>query len=997
MKPGKILFYLIIAVSIWGCAGVVTVDEEVSFSDERLIEDLKKKFEEKSFSFFIPPTTRVDSVIIDSLKKKINIKTNKGFSYRPFREKDIDTIYSELKKFFARSHPHYSVSVESIGHTIEDLIPNFYREKLARDWNRKPGDFKSLQVVKNISKPYKITKGLQDRNIAMWHSHGWYYNHKLDRWLWQRARLFQIVEDIGPLAFVIPYLTPMLENAGANVYLPRERDHQIHEVVIDNDMNTESYIEESFDENYIWQNGAGIGFKYGTPPYDANYNPFEHGTHRIVKSGINANARASYIPIIPEEGEYAVYISYKASEENVNNAHYTVYHLGGKTEFAVNQQIGGSTWFYLGKFKFASGKNPGAGKVVIENNSSTPGKIVSTDAVRFGGGAGIVKRNGNTSGRPKFVEGARYWLQYAGMPDTLVYNLNSDADDYKDDYQSRAEWVNYLAGAPAGPNKNRNEKGLGIPIDISLSFHTDAGITHNDTVVGTLAIYSYPDLDSNFIFPQGYSRIANRDLTDILQTQIVNDIKEKYDSIWNRRYLWDQMYSEAARPNVPAVLLELLSHQNFLDNKFQLDPLFRFDVSRSIYKAFLRFLSAQYNFDYVVQPLPPDNFAAVIENGSIRLTWQPVIDPIEPDAVPTGYVVYKRNNGDGFDNGVFVNSNEYVISDYSLGDIYSFKVTAVNEGGESFPTEILSVCQVDNDSKPILIVNAFDRVSSAASVSLEGFEGFADFIDQGVPDKIDLSYVGSQYNFTPSSKWATDDTPGHGSSYANYETKVIAGNSFDFPFIHGSAIKANGFSFVSTSDEAVMNNHINMNDYNTADLIFGEEKETSWQKSFADSLHGIKFKAFPEKMKIKIEEFLAKEKNLFLSGSYIGTELFAKKTKEHPDRAYAADVLKYKLDSQFAVKEGRVFSIDNDFLPKGYEFEFETQLNDSIYAAEAPDALGAVNGGKTIFRYSENHFSAAVAYGSGYKTVAFGFPFETIKNERDRILVMKSILNFFNK
>jgi hypothetical protein len=42
--------------------------------------------------------------------------------------------------------------------------------------------------------------------------------------------------------------------------------------------------------------------------------------------------------------------------------------------------------------------------------------------VRFGGGMGIVEREGIISGRPKFAEGSRYWLQYAGMPDTLTFS-----------------------------------------------------------------------------------------------------------------------------------------------------------------------------------------------------------------------------------------------------------------------------------------------------------------------------------------------------------------------------------------------------------------------------------------------------------------------------------------------------------------------------------------------------------------------------------------------
>ena len=40
------------------------------------------------------------------------------------------------------------------------------------------------------------------------------------------------------MAYTLPFLIPMLENAGANVFMPRERDWQVHEVVVDNDGST---------------------------------------------------------------------------------------------------------------------------------------------------------------------------------------------------------------------------------------------------------------------------------------------------------------------------------------------------------------------------------------------------------------------------------------------------------------------------------------------------------------------------------------------------------------------------------------------------------------------------------------------------------------------------------------------------------------------------------------------------------------------------------------
>ena len=55
------------------------------------------------------------------------------------------------------------------------------------------------------------------------------------------------------------------------------------------------------------------------------------------------------------------------------------------------------------------------------------------------------------------------------------------------------------------------------------------------------------------------------------------------------------------------MLLELLSHQNFEDMKYGMDPAFRFDVSRAIYKGKLKYLSSRYGNDYAVQPLPVED------------------------------------------------------------------------------------------------------------------------------------------------------------------------------------------------------------------------------------------------------------------------------------------------------------------------------------------------------------------------------------------------------
>lgn len=99
---------------------------------------------------------------------------------------------------------------------------------------------------------------MHNRHIALWQSHGWYYESKLDRWEWQRARIFQTVEDLYTQSYVLPFLVPMLENAGANVLLPRDARLPTAEVIVDNDgclTGRSVYTENSGDK--LWSQGEG--------------------------------------------------------------------------------------------------------------------------------------------------------------------------------------------------------------------------------------------------------------------------------------------------------------------------------------------------------------------------------------------------------------------------------------------------------------------------------------------------------------------------------------------------------------------------------------------------------------------------------------------------------------------------------------------------------------------------------------------------------------------
>ena len=300
--------------------------------------------------------------------------------------------------------------------------------------------------VRNESRPYSIEQGLEGRHISLWASHGRYYDNNKGRWQWQRPSLFCTNEDLFTQTIVVPYLIPMLENAGAVVFTPRERDWQRNEVIVDNDdANAQGHYQEN-ENRKPWTTGPKHGFAQRQAIYHDGDNPFQAGTVRMCEATDSKSkvSTVSYQPEIPEEGRYAVYVSYQNVPASVDDAHYTVWHKGQKTEFRVNQQMGGSTWVYLGTFEFEKGCSE-MNRVVVSNHSEKRG-YVTTDAVRFGGGMGNIERGGEVSGLPRCLEGARYYAQWAGMP-YEVYSSKQGTSDYADDINVRSLMTNLLCGS----------------------------------------------------------------------------------------------------------------------------------------------------------------------------------------------------------------------------------------------------------------------------------------------------------------------------------------------------------------------------------------------------------------------------------------------------------------------------------------------------------------------------------------------------------------------
>lgn len=948
------------------------------------------------------------------------VTASDALSYIPFRPENVKRIYDMIGNVTRKAYPNFKITCITDKKKIEELIPNYYLKTEFDKSRQFETKYTEKPFITNLSRPYQPTNGLHNKHIALWQSHGYYYNQTQRKWLWQRAKLFHTVEDLFTQSFVLPFLVPMLENAGANLFLPRERDTQRNEVIIDNDNEEKTHRYHEHTDIKSWRAGADWGFANNKPEYLNGENPFQSGTYRIIQciDNVDELSIAEWNPTIPETGKYAVYVSYKSLANSAPDARYTVYHKGGQTDFKINQTMGGGTWIYLGHFMFEKGRNDNA-KVVLLNYSAFSKKVVVADAVKIGGGMGNIARAPNqagvianqkssdttkvetltipteiqipkTSKYPRYTEGARYWLQWAGMPDS-IYSRTKGKNDYSDDFQSRGYWVNYLAG---GSTVLPNQNGLKIPLNLAFAFHTDAGTTQNDSIIGTLGICTVLNSLGKSTFENGVSRWASRDMTDIIQTQITDDIRRIYAPEWVRRGLWNKSYSEARVPEVPTMLLELLSHQNFADMRYGLDPRFRFTVSRAIYKGILRYLYSDTK-DFVVQPLPVSNFQCnFTTKNKLQLSWKAVTDSLEPTAVAEKYIVYTRIDDGDFDNGQVVNTTKYSV-DLQVGKIYSFKITALNKGGESFPSEILSACRTNNSRPTVLIVNGFDRVSAPGSFTKNhSSAGFNFDADAGVPYINDYGFIGKQFEFNRSKPWKSDDDAGFGSSYSNFEDKVIAGNSFDYPYLHGKAIKNAGYSFVSVSLKSVLDSEVDLTKFQLVDLILGKQKKTL----LGNGKKAPEFQTFPLALQQRLNSYCQSGGSLLLSGAFIASDMYVNGFIPVSEKFFSENILKYKLKQTDANFSSTVSIVPSPYHQFGRaDFEYYDQPNEKSIFVESVDAIDPVGEGAfTICRYKGTNLSAGVAYSGKYKSCSFGFPFEVIKSEKERNRLMNSVLNFLD-
>ena len=408
------------------------------------------------------------------------------------------------------------------------------------------------------------------------------------------------------------------------------------------------------------------------------------------------------------------------------------------------------------------------------------------------------------------------------------------------------------------------------------------------------------------------------------------------------------------------------------------DPNFRFDMARSIYKTILRYTARMHHTDYVVQPLTPDNVSVTLsDNGIAKISWTATEDPYEPTAVPTCYVLYTAKEDEDFDNGIFLNSDKTsTVIQLDPDKLYSFRVSAVNAGGESFPSEVVSALYNPTAQKQVLIVNGFHRLASPKVRDNASEQGFDLNEDIGVSYGMTAGWRGLQTSFDRSQMGKTS-SKGLGFTNDSLAGQFIAGNDFNYIRAHASAIaSAHRYSIASCSSKTIENGKMTMEDYALVDLILGLECN--------DGYSLVKYQAFPNALRPHLIAYTAQGGALLVSGAYIGRDMSSEQ-----DKAFLASLLKCEYGGT-----------QNDYLKRdsiqglGTTFTFHRKPNSLHYAAQNPDVLLPIAPAYPAMAYS-NLQSACVAYnGNDYRALTIGFPFECIKSKQMQDVLMRGILMF---
>jgi N-acetylmuramoyl-L-alanine amidase len=722
---------------------------------------------------------------------------------------------------------------------------------------------------------------LTGKTVYVSSGHGWQWTGSA--WRTQRppypdssmGYVGPIIEDHNNAEVVNQYLLRYLWNAGADVWTARERDMNPIEYIVDNES-------AGFSTSGAW----------GTIDTGGYANRY---VQAAADSGGSASATWTFDPV-PSDGVYGLYVWYVPGPDRASDAHYTVQHAGGATELTVDQLHHGSTWRYVGRFPVRAGERL---VVTLNSRSATPGRVVVADAVRLGGGwfdNSDLASNGGPVETDAPYGADEPWWEVAAYYNVQRMGIDPDDFSYFNDVVARPMWARW-------EHANTGDDA------VYISWHTNGYNGHNTTTRGTVSyIHS------------SQAVAGSADLRHAIHSELINDIRAGWDPSWvdlgeassdlgELRELWDSNASNAIR----GVLVEIAYHDHATDTDALKDPRFALLSARAVYQGIVKY----YGVDLPLLPEPPTHL--VVRNdgpGQIRVSWRPSpvdgIDLVGDSA--ERYRVYTSPDGLGWDNGREVFGTETKLTGLQENELIFVRVTAINAGGESFPTPVLAARSGADGVARILVVDGFDRIDRQGLIM--------------------------------------ENDPIYGINARLFPDQI---NSYDYVIQHGENIE---LPFDSAVNEAVADGSLVLSSYGAIDWVLGEESTTD--HTFDPTEQGI------------VSAYLEGGGALFVSGSEIGWDLVTHGNGPEFYRNYLVADLAGDDAGTYQAKptnEGIFAGLGTIEFREGYDVDSPDQLTPRLGSTAALNYLGGM-GGTAAVQYEGGGCRRVVHMGFPYETIA---------------------------
>ncbi|MDX1970910.1 MAG: hypothetical protein SFY68_00115 [Candidatus Sumerlaeia bacterium] len=409
-------------------------------------------------------------------------------------------------------------------------------------------------------------QGLGGRLVFLAPGHGRTFNESTLVWGWQRNTVgYGEKEDLITPRITNRWVAEYFENAGANVFVSRERDEQLNELILDESDASKVVTTGSWEQ---------------LSPADAKQTT-------ALRTPSDSGAEITWFADIPEKGKYGLRIWYPAQNDAETSATLIIHTAAGDVRAKLNQRRNGARWFWIDDFVFPEGNVPIATLVA---DSTQAGSFLYADGIRLGGGMGDYDGGRGVSGLPRWEEYSKSWAITYGAPAEV--------------------WDQFVQGSDFGI---RRSLAFWSGADIYIELHSNADATGAGTQTGTLTFWSISESEQQ--------RTQFRDL----HNRMITDLKARWMSNWrDAGFLNDSVTATA----LPSVLVEMAFHDRTSpDLDSLLDPDFRRVMARSIYEGSIPIIRG--DDQGIALPEPPEGFAVQNRGGGeVLLSWKaPSIGP----------------------------------------------------------------------------------------------------------------------------------------------------------------------------------------------------------------------------------------------------------------------------------------------------------------------------------------------------------------------------------